>query len=189
MQKFAPLAISAFALSALLAPAAYSQPASTGASAAEIDRNAKGALETLYGHDPRARELAARSTAILVFPRVIKAGLLVGGQTGDGALIEKGRAVAFYNIAAGSFGLQAGVQSFAYALFFITPQSLDYLRKSDGWAVGTGPSVVVVDQGVAKAITSTTITQDVYAVPFGQHGLMAGVGIEGSKITQIYPDP
>ena len=86
-----------------------------------------------------------------------------------------------------TFGFQAGVQTFSYALFFITDSALAYLSKSNGWAIGTGPSVVVVDEGFAKTLNTTTLSQDVYAMPFGQKGLMAGLGLEGSKITQIHP--
>jgi lipid-binding SYLF domain-containing protein len=122
-----------------------------------------------------------------VFPRIIKAGLLVGGQGGDGVLRVGGKTAGYYNIAAASFGLQAGAQRFSYALFFMTDSSLKYLEDSDGWSIGSGPSVVVMDKGAAASLTSTTVTQDVYAFPFGQHGLMAGLGLEGSKITRIHP--
>jgi lipid-binding SYLF domain-containing protein len=157
------------------------------ASAHKISQDADQALRSLYAAQPKARELGKRAKAILVFPRIIKAGLLVGGQGGDGVLREGGRTVGYYNIAAASFGLQAGVQRFSYALFFMTDSSLKYLQDSDGWAIGSGPSVVVMDKGAAASLTSTTVTQDVYAFPFGQHGLMAGIGLEGSKITRIHP--
>jgi lipid-binding SYLF domain-containing protein len=159
------------------------------ASARDIDAEAEQALRRLYSTQPRARELARRATAILVFPRIIKAGLIIGGQSGDGALFVGGRIVGYYNISAASFGLQAGGQRFSYALFFMNDAALKYLQTSNGWAIGSGPSVVVVDQGAAASLTSTTLTQDVYAVPFGQKGLMAGIGLEGSKITQIHPGP
>jgi lipid-binding SYLF domain-containing protein len=164
-------------------------------SAQKITADSKETLAKLYAHSDKARELGARARAILVFPKIVKAGLLIGGQGGEGALITvapgetTGEATAFYEIFAASFGLQAGAQTFSYVLFFITESSLDYLKKSEGWAIGAGPSVVVVDEGMAKTLNSTTLTQDVYAVPFGQHGLMAGLGLEGSKITQIYPKP
>ncbi len=67
--------------------------------------------------------------------------------------------------------------------------ALQYLQKSDGWAIGTGPSVVVLDKGAAASLTNETLTQYVYAIPFGEHGLMAGIGLEGSKITRIHPGP
>ena len=96
-----------------------------------------------------------------------------------------GRTVGYYNSIAASYGLQAGVQKFGYALFFMNNDALAYLDKSDGWEVGVGPSIVVVDKGVGKSMTSTTLTQDVYAFIFNQKGLMAGLGIQGSKITKI----
>lgn len=159
------------------------------ASAREIDAQTNEALHLLYTTQPRARALARRATAILVFPKIIKAGLIIGGQSGDGALRVNGSTIGYYNISAASFGLQAGGQKFSYALFFMNESALQYLQKSNGWAIGSGPSVVVLDKGAAASLTSTTLTQDVYAIPFGEQGLMAGIGLEGSKITQIHPGP
>ena len=157
------------------------------ASAAEIELNAKTALENLYNSSPEARMLGREAKAILVFPSIVKAGFLFGGQFGDGAMFERGRTVGYYNSAGVSYGLQAGVESFSYALFFMTDGALSYLRSSQGWEIGSGPNVVVLDQGMAKSLTSTTLTQDVYAMIFGMQGLMAGIGLQGSKITQINP--
>src|SRR5262249_36572700 len=95
--------------------------------------------------------------------------------------------VAYYNIGSASYGLQAGVQRYGYALFFMTEDALNYLRKSDGWEIGTGPSVVLVDEGVAKSVTTTSAREGIYAFSFSQKGLMAGIGIQGSKITRIHP--
>lgn len=157
------------------------------ATATEIDKNATEALSQLIVKEPSAKALASKAVAILVFPKIVKAGFLIGGQRGDGALRMDGKTVGYYNISALSAGMQAGVQSFGYALFFIDKKSLSYLEKSDGWAIGTGPSIVIVDEGFGKTLTSTTLTQDVYSMVFGQKGLMAGVGLEGSKITHIHP--
>jgi lipid-binding SYLF domain-containing protein len=159
------------------------------ASAREIDHAADVALTSLYTANTTARDLGQRATGILVFPRIIAGGLIVGGQSGDGVLLMNGRKVAYYNISAGSLGLQAGVQSFSYALFFMNVAALDYLRRSNGWTIGSGPSVVVADQGVARSLTNMTLTEDVYAFPFGQKGLMAGLSLEGAKITEIHPQP
>ncbi|MDR3530008.1 MAG: lipid-binding SYLF domain-containing protein [Rhodopila sp.] len=159
------------------------------ASAREIDAEVDQALRLLSSTQPKARDLSRRARAILVFPKIIKAGLIIGGQSGNGALRVGGKTVGYYNISAASFGLQAGGQRFSYALFFMNDAAVQYLQKSSGWAIGSGPSVVVVDQGAAASMTSTTLTEDVYAFPFGQKGLMAGLGLEGSKITQIHPGP
>lgn len=158
------------------------------ATASQIAQNARIALQQLYTDEPHTRTLGQRARAILVFPQIVKGGFFVGGQTGNGALLVSGSAVGYYNISAASFGLQFGAQVFSYALFFMTDAALNYLKSSDGWSIGSGPSVVVLDKGAAASVTSTTLTEDVYAVPFGQQGLMAGISIEGSKITHIHPD-
>jgi lipid-binding SYLF domain-containing protein len=155
------------------------------ATAAELNANGQAALNRLYSQSERARRYGRDARAILVFPKIVKAGFMIGGQGGEGVLFMGGKPAGYYKIAAASFGFQAGGQSFSYALFLMNDAALRYLRKSDGWAIGSGPSVVVVDKGVAKSTTSTTIAKDVYAFPFGQKGLMGGLGLEGSKITPI----
>jgi lipid-binding SYLF domain-containing protein len=122
---------------------------------------------------------------VLVFPKIVKAGFLLGGAYGEGVLLQGGKTLGYYNSGAASYGLQAGVQWFGYALFFMNADALKYLDSSQGFEIGVGPSVVVVDQGMAKKFGSTTLTQDVYAFIFNQKGLMAGLGVEGSKITRI----
>jgi lipid-binding SYLF domain-containing protein len=153
--------------------------------AAEIETDARHALNKLYARVPAAKALAGSATAILVFPKIIKAGLLVGGQYGEGVLLKGGRTAGYYNTAGASYGLQAGAQSFGYAMFFMSAESLKYLESSEGFEVGVGPSVVVVDEGMGKSLTTTTAKEDVYAFIFGQSGLMAGIGIQGNKITKI----
>lgn len=156
-------------------------------SAAEIDEDARTALSRLVGADPAAAELAEAATAVLVFPNILKAGVIVGGAYGEGALMKGGETQAYYSSVAASYGLQLGAQRFGYALFFMNEGALSYLDRSEGWEIGTGPSVVVMDDGFAKKFSSTTLSQDVYAVFFNQEGFMAGLGIEGSKITRIEP--
>jgi len=174
-------------LAALTGAAVMRSNTAHAASARQINLDADRALRALYAAQPKARDLGNRAKAILIFPKIIKAGLIIGGQGGDGVLRVGGKTAGYYNIAAASFGLQAGAQRFSYALFFMTDSALKYLQDSDGWAIGSGPSVVVMDKGAAASMTSTTLTQDVYAFPFGQRGLMAGIGLEGSKITRIQP--
>jgi lipid-binding SYLF domain-containing protein len=160
-------------------------PAVPAASKAELNRDGGQALQKLYANNTAARLLASKAKAVLVFPSMVKAGFMFGGQMGEGVLLANGRPVGYYNSVAASYGLQAGVQVFGYALFFMNDGALSYLDRSDGWELGVGPSIVVVDAGVGKSLTSTTITQDVYAFIFDQKGLMAGLGIQGSKITKI----
>jgi lipid-binding SYLF domain-containing protein len=180
----ASLILVLFTLAGCQMPGGKADPAA----AAQIDGAVDQALRNLYSSTPAARALAKRAKGILVFPGVVKAGFIVGGQFGGkGALRENGRTVGYYNIVAGSYGLQAGVQTFDYAMFFMDKAALDYLKTSQGFEVGVGPSVVLVDEGMAKTLTTTTAQDDVYAFVFGQKGLMAGLGVQGSKITQINP--
>jgi len=155
------------------------------ASAAEINKDASAALARLYEKVPEARTLGADAKGILIFPSIVKAGFLFGGQYGEGVLRKGGRNAGYYNSIAASYGLQAGVQSFGYALFFMTDSALAYLDKSEGFEIGVGPSIVVVDAGKAKTLTTTTGRSDVYAFIFSQKGLMAGLGLQGSKISRI----
>ena len=160
---------------------------SIAAGAAELGRDANASLQQLYASVPAAKTLGSKAEAILVFPKVTKAGLGVGGQYGEGALLKNGKAVAYYNTAGASVGLQAGAQQFGYAMLFMNANALSQLDKADGFEVGVGPTVVVVDEGKAKTMTTTTAKDDIYAFIFGQKGLMAGLGIQGNKITKINP--
>jgi lipid-binding SYLF domain-containing protein len=163
------------------------QPA-VAASAAEIDRQVDAALVKLYEKTPAAKKQAESAKAILVFPEIVKAGLMVGGQYGDGALRVGGKTIGYYNTVEGSFGLQAGVQKYGYALFFMDNEAFEYLKKSKGWEIGVGPGITVVDEGLATSLTTTTGKDDIYAFFFDQKGLMGGLGLKGGKITRITPD-
>jgi lipid-binding SYLF domain-containing protein len=156
--------------------------------AAEIDRDAAAALRRLYAAEHRTVSLGQKAAGILVFPKIVKAGFIFGAQGGKGVLRVHNHINGYYTIAAASFGLQAGVQWFSYAVFFMDPQALQFLDKSDGWAIGSDPSVVVIDKGAGASIDSTTLSHKVVAVPFGQNGLMAGLALQGSKITTYNPN-
>jgi len=171
---------------AFLAVCTFISPATAAAaSAAEINRDAKSALANLYANSPAAKALGAKAKGILVFPGIVKAGLIVGGQYGEGALFEGGKITGYYSTVQASYGLQAGVQKYGYALFLMTDSARKYIDKSDGWEVGVGPSIVVVDTGMAKSMTTTTLKSEIYAFFFSQKGLMAGLGLQGTKITRI----
>jgi lipid-binding SYLF domain-containing protein len=148
--------------------------------------NARTSLQELEASEPRSKRFARHAVGVLVFPNILKAGFVFGGETGDGVLLEHGAPAGYYNLSGGSWGLQIGGQDFSYALFFMTPGSLSYLRKSDGFQVGTGPSIVVVNKGAGAEADSTTLTHDVYAFPYSQKGLMADLTLQGSKITRIH---
>ena len=154
------------------------------ASKADLESSSKAALNQLVSQNPGAKALNAKAVAVLV-SKVTKAGLGIGGQFGEGVLWRKGKAAGYYNTAGASYGLQAGAQQFGYAMFFMNQKALDSLDATQGFEVGVGPSVVVMDEGMAKNVTSGTLTEDIYAFVFSQKGLMAGIGIQGNKITRI----
>lgn len=163
------------------------QPA-VAASAAEIDKMVAAALEKLYKAEPAAKKQAESAKAILIFPDVVKGGLMIGGAQGNGALLVDGKTVGYYSMLEISYGLQAGAQQFGYALFFMDDEAVEYLEESEGWEIGVGPTITVVDQGLAGSLTTTTGKDDVYAFFFDQGGLMAGLGLKGGKISEITPD-
>ena len=160
-------------------------PCAVAASGEEIVRDGNRALENLYARNSAARLINGKARAVLVFPNILKAGFMFGGQIGEGVLLKSGKPAGYYNSVAASYGLQAGAQVFGYALFFMNDSALRYLDASGGFELGVGPTIVVVDEGIGKSMTSTTITQDVYAFIFDQKGLMGGLGVQGSKITRI----
>jgi len=158
-------------------------------SASEIDRKVTEALKMLYDTTPGAEVLGEKAKGILVFPKIVKIGFLAGTQMGDGALLKEGKSTGYYRSVAASIGLQAGLQAFDYVLMFMDDESLDYLNRSAGWELGTGPSIVVLNRGIAASATTTTLRKGIYAFIFGQKGVMAGIELQGSKIIKINPEP
>lgn len=161
---------------------------SLAASAEALAYQAHDALSNLYAANAKAKALGEAARAVLVFPSVLKAGLMLGGQMGEGVMLRNDAPVGVYSLSAVSYGFQLGAQTYGYALFFMTEDAIAYLEKSRGWSVGMGPSVVFVDEGFARPITSSTLTEDIYAVAFGQKGLMAGGALEGAKIARKSPE-
>jgi lipid-binding SYLF domain-containing protein len=160
-------------------------PPANAASAGALEADARAALRTLYKTQKSAKLLGAKASAILVFPNILKAGFMFGGQIGEGVCFRRDRVIGYYNSVAASYGLQAGIQRFGYALFFMNQKAVDQLNNTAGFELGVGPSIVIVDDGVGKSLTTNTLTSDTYAFIFDQRGLMAGLGIQGSKISRI----
>ena len=179
----------AFALStAVVAPAVVPSVAEAGAKAkANIDADSRAALRKLYAHNPTAKLIGRQAKGILIFPKIVKAGLGVGGAFGEGEGLQSGAVEGDYNSISGSVGLQAGVQTYGYAVFLMSDKAVQYLHDSDGWEIGVGPTVVVVDEGIARNLSTSTLKDDAYAFTFNQKGLMAGVSLEGTKVTKIKP--
>jgi lipid-binding SYLF domain-containing protein len=175
------LLLVAYAVIALLGPGA----AGAASSASKpIDKQVRAALNTLYETEPGAKALGGKAKGILVFPNVRRAGLIVGGQHGEGALLKKGKIVDYYNTNAISIGLEAGAQSYSFALFFMTDAALAKFEKSDGFEIGAEANVVFLDAGAAAGAGTGTAGAPVYGYAFGQKGLMGGVSLQGTKITK-----
>jgi lipid-binding SYLF domain-containing protein len=161
-----------------------------GTNPRQLASDSRTALNQLCRQHPGARSLRNKAQGILVFPKVTKGGLMVGAMGGNGALIRPDGTIRdFYQTGGASYGLQAGVQQYGYALFLMDKSAFDNINRSSGWEVGSSPSLVVVDQGMAGALTTTTINKGTYAFFFNQRGLMGGLGLQGSKITRIHPTP
>jgi len=171
--------------SAFIYAACFSGAASAAATTEELNTEGRQALQTLYKTNPVAQDIAKSAKAILVFPSIIKAGLIFGGAYGEGVLFKGSAVSGYYNSVSASWGLQAGAQSYGYALFLMSDNAIQYLNKSEGWELGVGPTVVVVNEGAAKNISTSTLKEDAYAFTFDQQGLMASVSIEGTKVSPI----
>jgi lipid-binding SYLF domain-containing protein len=155
---------------------------STAAIADDLTHDARAALHQLVANDHAAANVYGNALAVLVFPDVKKAGFVVGAQSGKGVLFIHGKPSGTYRTSAASYGLQAGVQKFGYALFFMDHRALKWISDTHGWEIGTGPSVVIVDKGKARTMSTNTLHSGIYAFIFNQQGLMAGMGLQGSKI-------
>jgi lipid-binding SYLF domain-containing protein len=155
------------------------------ASADNLISESRHALQQLVAQNPAAAKAKSKAAAILVFPDVVKAGLIIGAQGGQGILFIHGQPSGRYRTVAASYGLQAGVQKYGYALFLMNQKAVDWVNNTRGWEIGTGPSVVIVDKGMARSFTTDTLHSGIYAFTFDQQGLMAGLGLQGSKIMRI----
>ena len=158
---------------------------SASAKRAEIDAGVNGALARLYESHPDSRELVARASGVLVFPKVVSVSFGVGGEHGDGALRMRGGTVGYYSTSTGSIGFQAGAQSKAIIMLFMTPEALAKFRDSKGWTVGADATVAVADIGATGKIDTKTAQQPIIGFVMSNAGLMAGVSLQGAKITKL----
>lgn len=151
-----------------------------------IDSSVDATLSRLYSTVKGSRELVAKSRGVLVFPEVLQAGFIVGGQSGNGALRVGGSTVGYYNTSSLSVGLQAGAQSKAIVFLFMTQQALDEFRSSEGWAAGAGASVALVKMGANGAVDTNTATAPVQVIVLTNAGLMGDVSVNGTKVTRLH---
>ena len=177
---FWPLLVLALSVCSLLSL----RPA-VAATASQIDMEVDVAMKTLYATSPTAKALGEKADGVLIFPNIVKAGFVLGAQGGDGALLKRGKNTGYYNSFALSVGWQAGVQSYAYAIFFVGENAMKDFESSNGFEVGIGPNIVFIDAGAAKDMDTLTGKPGVYGIIFDQKGLMLGISLQGAKITKI----
>lgn len=152
---------------------------------ASINAAVDEVMGRLFAQDAGARELVGQARAVLVFPTVLEAGFVVGVSRGEGALRKGGKTVSYHRTTGGSFGLQAGAQSSAVFILFMTDDALASFEKSRGWTAGVDANVTVLSAGANARVTSTTVQQPVVGYVLSNRGLMAGVTIDGSRITRL----
>lgn len=155
------------------------------ASKVEIDAKVQAAIGEFYKQTGAGRELARKAAGMLVFPEVLKAGIGVGGEYGEGALLVKGKTTGYYSTAAASIGFQLGAQMKSQIILFMNAQALDKFRKSDGWKAGVDGSVALATLGAGGEITTDTAKQPIIGFIFSNKGLMYNLTFEGAKMTRI----
>ncbi len=150
-----------------------------------LDARIDEAIEEFYTKTSAGKQLAKKSKAMLVFPSVGKAGIGIGGEYGEGALIINGEKVQYYSTAAASFGLQLGVQTKRQIILFMDQTDLDSFRHSEGWEFGVDGSVAIATLGTGGEIEMKSLNQPIVGFVFGNKGLMANLSLEGTKLTKI----
>jgi lipid-binding SYLF domain-containing protein len=169
----------------VLATIAFGAHGARAATPDDLNRDSDAALHMLITTNPAAANVAKSARAVLIFPNIVKAGLIFGGAYGEGELKQGSTIDGYYNTVTASWGFQAGAQSYGYAVFLMNDKAMKYVHETHGWEIGTGPTVVVVNEGVAKNLTTSTLKDDAYAFIFDQQGLMASLSLEGTKISRI----
>src|SRR5690606_2777971 len=147
-----------------------------------INEQATETLTKLYESAPQTEAMVSRAKGVLVFPEVIRAGFIIGGEHGSGVLRVNGKPQGYYTTTAGSIGWQAGAESRAVVMLFMTQEALDKFRNSDGWTAGADATVTVATVGANGSIDTQTANQDVVGFVLTNAGLMAGLSLEGAKI-------
>jgi lipid-binding SYLF domain-containing protein len=173
--------IALLSMFALIVPA----PTTEAASAARIDDEVESTLLDFFFRVRGSRQLFAKAAAVLVFPSVIKAGMGIGGEYGEGALLIRGKTVGYYNTISASIGFQLGAQSRSVIIVFMTREALASFARVDGWKIGVDGSVAFLTVGVGGSIDTTTITNPIVGFIFDGKGLMYNLTLEGTKISRI----
>jgi lipid-binding SYLF domain-containing protein len=159
--------------------------AALAASKDEIDAKVQEAVGNFYKQTSAGKQLAQKAAGMLVFPEVLKAGVGIGGEYGEGALIIKGKTAGYYNTAAASIGFQLGAQVKSQIILFMNQKVLDSFRNSKGWKAGVDGSVALATLGAGGELSTETIQQPIIGFIFSNKGLMYNLTFEGAKITRL----
>jgi len=151
----------------------------------EIDAKVEQAMQDFYKHASAGKKLAEKASGVLVFPSVVKAGIGIGGEYGEGALLVKGKTAAYYNVASASIGFQLGAQARTQIILFMNDKVLKEFRNSQGWEAGVDGSVAIATLGAGGEISSETAKEPIIGFIFSNKGLMYNLSLEGSKVTRI----
>jgi lipid-binding SYLF domain-containing protein len=181
------IVLKALCLVIVASMATLAAPPASQAGKAEIDHDANEALHSFVRQISGARELANKAAGILVFPSVVKAGFGIGGEYGEGVLLNKDRVEGYYNIISASFGFQLGVQERTVIIMFMTQDALDGFESRAGWKIGVDGSVAIITVGIGGAIDTDKIVSPVIGFILDPKGLMYNLTLEGTKISRIDP--
>lgn len=170
----------------LLALSLFSLPLpADAASKAEIDAKVKASMTVFYSKVSSGKELARKAVAIMVFPEVYKAGIGIGGEYGEGAMLEGGKTTGYYSTAAASIGFQLGAQVKSQIIMFMTRKALKDFKSSEGWKAGVDGSVALIEHGAGGEIDSNTVKDPIIGFIFSNKGLMYNLTFEGAKISKL----
>jgi lipid-binding SYLF domain-containing protein len=170
---------------AIAAIAALAGTTAIAADTAAIDKGVAATLDHFYSLSDKNKALVDHAAAVLVFPRITKAGAGIGGEHGDGALLENGKTVGYYSISGASVGLTLGVSRHSEVILFNTPEARDKFLNSKNWSIGADTSVAVAKKGAGGNYDTQTLSKPVTAFVFGEQGLMGDVSLAGGKINKI----
>jgi len=179
--------LKASCLALLMAAVIVAGPRTSEAGSAQLDADANETLHSFVRQFEGARELANKAVGILVFPSVIKAGIGLGGEYGEGILLNQQRVVGYYNLISASFGFQLGVQERSVIIMFMTQDALAGFEQRAGWKVGVDGSVAIITVGIGGSIDTDKVVSPVIGFILDQKGLMYNLTLEGSKISRINP--
>ncbi len=174
-----------FVASSLAAVALLLSAVSFGATKAQIDERVHVAMHQFYDLNPQHKGLVARAKGALVFPRITKAGVGVGGQFGEGALRIDGKNVAYYSISSASVGLTLGLAKHKEVILFMSQETLDKFMNSHGWTIGADTGVAVLSKGAGGDYDTQTLQRPILGFVFGEKGLIGDASLEGSKVTKL----